>query len=181
MRTGASGDERAQQCEGEGSGGGHVRERTLAGSPAPARTISLNPFPCADRSASVRTMSRARATPAQRRSDAAPLALVVAGWVLALAPLAHPLLAHGTPFLRQTADAGWVNHADRQHAPTGPASPAAHQHAPGAPEHLQLPLLAAAPALPFQTVMRAVLPPPRGEHRPVSLPRRWSQEQPQAP
>lgn len=118
----------------------------------------------------------------QRRSDAAPLALVVAGWALAVAPLAHPLLAHGTPFLRHAADAGWVHHEkDGHHAPSRPASPATHHHAPGAPEHLQAPLLAAAPAGPFQTVMRAVLAPPRAECRPLTLPRRWSDEQPQAP
>lgn len=127
-------------------------------------------------------MSPARATQAQRRRDAAPLALVVAGWALAAAPLAHPLLAHGTPFLQHPADEGWVHHQkDGQHAPTGVPRPTAHHHAPGAPEHLQVPLLAAAPALPFQTVMHAVLSPPEAQHRPVSLPRRWSNEQPQAP
>jgi hypothetical protein len=127
-------------------------------------------------------MSRDRATQAQRRCDAAPLALVIAGWALAAAPLAHPLLAHGTPFLEHAEDAGWVHHQEHgQHEPPGAPRPSAHHHAPGAPEHLQVPLLAAAPALPFQTVMRAVLSPPTGEHRPVSLPRRWSNEQPQAP
>lgn len=126
-------------------------------------------------------MSRARSTHAQCRSDAAPLALVVAGWVLAVAPVAHPLLAHGTPFLRQPADAGWVHHAERSPTPGGPVRPASHSHAPGAPEHLQVPLLAAAPPAAFLTVMRAVVSPPRGERRPFSLPRRWSEEQPQAP
>ncbi|MGZ5957158.1 MAG: hypothetical protein ACXWLI_01955 [Myxococcaceae bacterium] len=126
-------------------------------------------------------MSRARPTHAQRRSDAAPLALVLAGWVLAVAPVAHPLLAHGTPFLRQAADAGWVHHADGSRVPGEPVRPASHRHAPGAPEHLQVPLLAAVPPAAFLTVMRAVVSPPRGERRPVSLPRRWSEEQPQAP
>ncbi len=126
-------------------------------------------------------MSRARSTHAQHRSDAAPLALVVAGWVLAVAPVAHPLLAHGTPFLRQAADADWVHHPDGSRTPAGPVPPASHSHAPGAPEHLQVPLLAAAPPAAFLTVMRAVVSPPRGERRPISLPRRWSEEQPQAP
>lgn len=126
-------------------------------------------------------MSHRRSSPAQRRSDAAPLALVVAGWVLAVGPVAHPLLAHGTPFLGEAADARWVHHADGSQSPTRPALPASHQHAPGSPEHLQLPLLAAAPPTVFLTVMRAVPAPAPAEHRPVPLPRRWREEQPQAP
>jgi hypothetical protein len=126
-------------------------------------------------------MRPARRTHAQRRSEAAPLALVLAGWVLAVAPVAHPLAAHGTPFLRHSADEGWVHHGDGGGGESGPAVPAGHHHAPGAPEHLQLPLLAAAPPVVFQTVVLAVRPPPPRTGRPLSLPRRWSQEQPQAP
>ena len=126
-------------------------------------------------------MRRARSTPAQRRSDAAPLALLLAGWMLAVAPLAHPLLAHGTPFLHHVADRGWVHHRDGHGEPSGPARPEEHHHAPGAPEHLQLPLLAAAPPTVFQTVVLASQPPQPDARRAVSLPRRWSQEQPQAP
>ena len=101
-------------------------------------------------------MSPTRRTLAQRRSDAAPLALVLAGWALAVAPIAHPLLAHGVPFLRDAADERWVQHESDPHGqPRGPQH--GHSHAPGAPEHLQVPALAA------------------------TLPRRWSQEQPQAP
>jgi len=122
-----------------------------------------------------------RGTPEQRRSDAAPLALVLAGWVLVVAPLAHSLLAHGTPFLRHSADEGWIHHRDGHPAGGGPAAPAGHHHAPGAPEHFQLPLLAAAPLTVFQTVLLGVRPPPPRSGRPLSLPRRWSQEQPQAP
>lgn len=126
-------------------------------------------------------MRRARTTHAQRRSDAAPLALVLAGWVLAIAPLAHPLLAHGTPLLRQAADEGWVHHGGSEHRPSAPATPVEHHHAPGAPEHLQLPLLAAAVAALFLTVVLSFRRPPSAARRAVSLRRRWSQEQPQAP
>ncbi len=126
-------------------------------------------------------MRPARRTPEQRRSEAAPLALVLAGWALAVAPVAHPLLGHGTPFLHDSADEGWVHHGDGRGGDGGPAVPAGHHHAPGAPEHLQLPLLAAAPPPVFQTVVLAVRPPPPRAERPLSLPRRWSQEQPQAP
>jgi len=125
-------------------------------------------------------MGRARTTQAQRRSDAAPLALVIAGWVLAAAPIAHPLLAHGTPFLRSAADDGWVHHADSRN-PTRPSAPPQHHHAPGAPEHLQLPLLAVVTPPAFETVMLAWRLPPQVPARNVLLPRRWSQEQPQAP
>lgn len=122
-----------------------------------------------------------RRTPAQRRSDAAPLALVLAGWALAVAPVAHPLLAHGVPFLRAAADEHWVQHESDPHH--GPGSQPGHQHshAPGAPEHLQISVLAVAAPPVFQTVMLALPAPPRGERRAVTLPRRWSQEQPQAP
>jgi hypothetical protein len=126
-------------------------------------------------------MRRARATHAQRRSDAAPLALVLAGWVLAVAPLAHPLLAHGTPLLRQAADEGWVRHGAGDGRTTGPATPAEHHHAPGAPEHLQVPLLAAAAPTVFQTVVLASRQRPPVAGRAIPLSRRWSQEQPQAP
>ena len=125
-------------------------------------------------------MGRAQTTHAQRRSEAAPLALVLAGWVLAVAPIAHPLLAHGMPFRRGAADDGWVHHT-RGHAPTGPSAPAEHHHAPGEPEHLQLPLLAVVTPPAFQTVLLASRVPPPVPGRSVSLPRRWSQEQPQAP
>jgi|SRR5512143_3885903 hypothetical protein len=125
-------------------------------------------------------MRPARASPAQRRSDAAPLGLVLAGWVVAVAPVAHPLLAHGTPFLRTGADEGWVHHAEG-HAPSVPSLPPEHRHAPGSPEHLQLPLLAAAPAVAFRTAVLALRRPASPTRRALSLARRWSQEQPQAP
>ncbi len=127
-------------------------------------------------------MRPTRRTPAQRRSDAAPLALVLAGWALAAAPVAHPLLAHGVPFLRHAADERWVQHeSDRQPHQPGPQPWHGHSHAPGAPEHLQVPVLAAASSPLFRTVMLALPAPPRREHLPITLPRRWSQEQPQAP
>ena len=126
-------------------------------------------------------MRPARRTHAQRRSEATPLALVLAGWVLAVAPLAHPLLAHGTPFLRHSADEGWVHHGDGHRSDGAPAVPAGHHHAPGAPEHLQLPLLAAAPSAVFQTVVLTLRPPPLRAGHSLSLSRRRSQEQPQAP
>ena len=127
-------------------------------------------------------MRPARRTPAQRRSDAAPLALMLAGWALAVAPVAHPLLAHGVPFLRDATDDRWVQHESdgRQHPP-GPQPWHGHSHAPGAPEHLQISVLAAAFVPVFQTVMLALRVPPRSERGPITLPRRWSQEQPQAP
>jgi hypothetical protein len=127
-------------------------------------------------------MRPSRGTPAQRRREAAPLALVLAAWALAVAPIAHPLLAHGTPFLRTALDDGWVHHAAGGHSGRGgvPLSPA-HHHAPGAPEHLQLPLLAAATPTVFATVLIAVRPPPPSPGVALSLPRRWSMEQPQAP
>jgi len=127
-------------------------------------------------------MRPTRGTPAQRRSEAAPLALVLAAWALALAPVAHALLAHGTPFLRTADDERWVQHeSDPQHHPPGPQPWHGHSHAPGAPEHLKVPVLAAASSPVLLTVMLALPAPPRSEHRPVTLPRRWSQEQPQAP
>jgi hypothetical protein len=126
-------------------------------------------------------MAPIRGSPAQRRRDAAPLALVLAGWALAVAPVAHPLLAHGAPFLRLATDEGWVHHEARGNPGRGVPLPAAHHHAPGAPEHLQLPLLAAAAPPVLETVLVAVRPPPPVPGIAVSLPRRWSQEQPQAP
>jgi hypothetical protein len=127
-------------------------------------------------------MRPTRGTPAQRRSEAAPLALVLAGWVLAVAPIAHPLLAHGTPFLRVAAEEGWIHHAAHG-APgrRGMPLPPAHHHAPGAPEHLQISLLAATPPTLFRTVVLASPAPHPLARRPVVLPRRWSTEQPQAP
>ena len=122
-----------------------------------------------------------RRTPAQRRSDAAPLALVLAGWALAVAPVAHPLLAHGLPVLRDAADERWVQHGSDRHHEPGPRPWHGHSHAPGAPEHLQVPVLVAASSPGFRTVMLALPAPPRSEALAVSLPRRWSQEQPQAP
>jgi hypothetical protein len=127
-------------------------------------------------------MPLTRGTPAKRRSEAAPLALVLAAWSLAVAPVAHPLLAHGTPFLRSAGDEGWVSH--EPHAPArhdGLPLPPAHHHAPGAPEHLQVPLLAAAPPTVFETVLLVLRSPPAAAGLAVALPRRWSQEQPQAP
>ncbi|HET6983923.1 MAG TPA: hypothetical protein VFI53_17405 [Myxococcaceae bacterium] len=127
-------------------------------------------------------MRSTRGTPAQRRSEATPLALVLAGWALAVAPIAHPLLAHGTPFLPVAADEGWVHHATHgSHGQGGVPLPPAHHHAPGAPEHLQLPLLAATAPTSFETVLVAVRPPPPSQGVAVSLPRRWSEERPQAP
>lgn len=142
----------------------------------------MNPVGLLDRTGVIGPMGPIRRTPAQRRSDAAPLALVLAGWALAIAPVAHPLLAHGVPFLHDAADAGWVRH--EAHGRTGHDGlplPPEHHHAPGAPEHLQLPLLAAAVPTAFQTVLLAVRPPPPAPGLTVTLPRRWSQEQPQAP
>jgi hypothetical protein len=125
-------------------------------------------------------MSPTRRTLAQRRSDAAPLALVLAGWALAVAPIAHPLLAHGVPFLRDAADERWVQHESDPHGhPRGPQH--RHSHAPGAPEHLQVPALAAAPSPVFQTVMLALAALAQSERLAATLPRRWSREQPQAP
>ena len=123
-----------------------------------------------------------RRTFAQRRSDAAPLALVLSAWALAVAPVAHPLLAHGVPFLRAAADERWVQHeSDEQHEPSGPRPGHGHSHAPGAPEHLQVPVLAVAAFPVFRTVMLASPVPPPSAGLAVTLPRRWSQEQPQAP
>jgi hypothetical protein len=125
-------------------------------------------------------MHPARRTLAQQRSDAGPLALLLASWVLAVAPVAHPLLAHGVPFLRDGADERWVHHGGGPIGSSRPTLPPDHHHAPGSPEHLQLPLLAAAPPVSFETVMVAArLPPPL--LRRTALPRRWSQEQPQGP
>ncbi len=125
-------------------------------------------------------MGHARATLAERRSDAAPLALLLAAWALALAPVAHPLIAHGAPAVHDRADDGWVHHGQERRAPDR-RRPAAHHHAPGAPEHLRLPLLAAATVALFRTVVLASPAPPAHVARPVPLPRRWSQERPQAP
>jgi len=122
-----------------------------------------------------------RSRHAQRRSEAAPVALVLAVWVLAIAPLAHPLLAHGAPFLRQSADEGWVHHRTSGHPPATPALPGEHRHAPGAPEHLRLALLAAVAPRVFETAVLAFRSLPPVAIRAVTLPRRWTQEQPQAP
>jgi len=126
-------------------------------------------------------MGPTRRTPAQRRSDAAPLALVLAGWALAVAPVAHPLLAHGPLFLRAAADERWVQHDADGHAGQTPPRPAGHSHAPGSPEHLQVPALASVPPQTLETVEVAqrTSPPPTGLA--PAIPRRWSQEQPQAP
>src|SRR6516164_7113069 len=104
-----------------------------------------------------------RRTPAQRRSDAAPLALVVA-------PVAHPLLAHGLPFLRDAADERWVQHGSDRHHEPGPQPWHGHSHAPGAPEHLQVPVLAAATSPDFWTVMISLLAPAPSEALAVFLP-----------
>lgn len=126
-------------------------------------------------------MRTTRRPPAQRRSDAAPLALVLAGWALALAPVAHPLLAHGVPFLRLAADERWVQHDADGHEGRAPPRRAGHSHAPGAPEHLQVPVLAVAASPALEAVLLA-LPAQRARTGlAVALPRRWSQEQPQAP
>ncbi|HEY1905105.1 MAG TPA: hypothetical protein VGG91_03630 [Myxococcaceae bacterium] len=127
-------------------------------------------------------MRPTRGTSAQRRSEAAPLALVLAGWALAVAPVVHPLLAHGTPFLRAAADEGWIHHTAHG-APGGGGVPLppAHRHAPGAPEHIQLPLLAVTPPAIFRTLVLASPAPHAPVRRPVVLPRWWSMEQPQAP
>src|SRR5215831_14750191 len=82
----------------------------------------LNPIRTGSRSSFPETMGRAGTTQAQRRSEAAPLALALVGWVLALAPIAHPLLAHGAPFLRTTLDDGWVHHPGERQSP-GPSAP----------------------------------------------------------
>ena len=126
-------------------------------------------------------MRPARSRHAQRRSETAPVALLLAVWVLALAPVVHPLLAHGAPFLRQAADEGWVHHRASSPSPANPAVPGEHRHAPGAPEHLKLALLAAALVLVFRTVVLAFRSPPLAPALAVALPRRWSTEQPQAP
>jgi len=54
-------------------------------------------------------MRPTRRTPAQRRSDAAPLALVLAGWALAVAPIAHPVLAHGQSGRDDGPGESWVD------------------------------------------------------------------------
>jgi hypothetical protein len=126
-------------------------------------------------------MRTTRRPPAQRRSDAAPLALVLAGWALAVAPVAHPLLAHGVPFLRLAADERWVQHDGAGHPEQVPPRRASHSHAPGAPEHLQISVLAAAASPALEAVLLALPAPPARAGLAVALPRRWSQEQPQAP
>jgi len=126
-------------------------------------------------------MRTPRRPPAQRRSDAAPLALVLAGWALAVAPVAHPLLTHGVPFLRVAADERWVEHDGAGHREQAPPRRAGHSHAPGAPEHLQVPALAASTASALEAVLLALPAPPPRAGRAVALPRRRSQEQPQAP
>ncbi len=126
-------------------------------------------------------MRPTRRTSAQRRSDAAPLALVLAGWALAVAPVAHPLLAHGVPFLHLAADGGWVQHDADGHDGRTPPRPAGHSHAPGSPEHLQLPVLAVAAPPVLEAVLLASPAPPPPAGLALALPRRWSQEQPQAP
>jgi len=126
-------------------------------------------------------MSLASPILAQRRRDAAPFALVLMGWVLAVGPLAHQLLAHGAPFLQHPGDDGWVQHANERGSPRAPARPPAHHHAPGSPEHLQVPLLATAPVTALRAVLVATPAAPLPAWRPVTLPRRWTEEQPQAP
>jgi len=124
---------------------------------------------------------RTHLTPVQRRGDAAPLGLALAGWVLVLAPVAHPLLAHGGPFLRGPLDDAWVHHGSTPGRSSGPAEAPGHHHAPGSPEHLQLPLLAALPQPAFETAMLSGRAPRTLPGEAVSLARRWSEERPQAP
>jgi hypothetical protein len=127
-------------------------------------------------------MAPTRGSPTQRRRGATPLALMLAGWALAVAPVAHPLLAHGTPFLRLATDEVWVHHEAAHGSPgRGVPLPSGHHHAPGAPEHLQLPLLAAIAPPVLERVLLAVRPPLPVPGIALSLPRRWSEEQPQAP
>ena len=140
----------------------------------------MNPPGPLVRSLAVVTTHPARRSLAQRRTDAGPLALVLAAWVLGVAPSAHPVLAHGTPFLRAAADEQWVHHGDGRTGSHPASAPLQHHHAPGSPEHLQLPLLAAEPPPALEPPMLAALALPAPPQGAVLL-RRHSQEQPQAP
>jgi len=109
----------------------------------------------------------------KRRLRAAPLGLALLGWGLGLGPLAHAVLAHGDPVVRDSADPGWVAHAEHagRHRGGLPPAPAGHEHAPGAPEHLRLAVLPSAAVLVVAAVLVAVdVAPVRGWEAPV-LPR----------
>ncbi len=111
----------------------------------------------------------------QRRQRAAPLALLLLGWGLGLGPLAHAVLAHGEPRVRDSAEQSWLRHAlsARPARPTrGDAAPT-HRHAPGAPEHLQLAVSATAVCLAVALLLQRVWTLAAPAWRTPLLPRWW--------
>ncbi len=111
------------------------------------------------------------------------MALLLLCWGLGLGPLAHAVLAHGEPVVRDSAERGWLQHTGSGHpAPPsrGDAAPA-HRHAPGAPEHLQLAVSAAVVCLAVAVLLHRVwMPAAPGWHAPV-LARWWRPAVPGAP
>jgi hypothetical protein len=74
----------------------------------------------------------------ERRLRAAPFGLLLLAWGLGVGPLAHAVLAHGSPLVHERGDQGWVQHAVAERERVPREGPPAHHHAPGALEHLQL-------------------------------------------
>ena len=109
-------------------------------------------------------MGRTGATPAsperQGRLRAAPLGLLLLGWGLGLGPLAHAVLAHGEPLLRDSAEHGWVRHSapDPRGVPAPRGAAPTHRHSPGGLEHLQLALFATVVALAVPVLLRRTAP-----------------------
>jgi hypothetical protein len=114
-----------------------------------------------------------------QRARAAPLGLLLLGWGLGFGPVAHAVVAHGDPVLRDSGDTSWAQHTrgsggERSPVPT-------HRHAPGALEHLQLVIASVAVALvvaAFRLRVRSAL---EVAWRGPFLPRWWLPEVPCGP
>jgi hypothetical protein len=116
---------------------------------------------------------------AERRMAAAPLALLLVGWGLAVEPLSHAVIGHGLPVLTGTSDATWVRHGPKRSAP--PARPQGHRHAVDALDHFQLSIQPSAPPVVAPLlVVRAESS--REARKPApARDRRWSPAVPQGP
>lgn len=119
----------------------------------------------------------------ERRRKAAPAGLSLLLWGLGLGPLAHAVLAHGEPLLRETSDQGWVHHAgdERGQRPGDRRELPSHHHAPGALEHLQLAISEVAVTLSVPAVVLAVAMEELAAWRGPVLSRRRVPEVPGAP
>jgi hypothetical protein len=116
---------------------------------------------------------------AERRKAAAPLALLLIGWGLALGPLLHALIGHGLPVLTTAADTTWVRHGPERSGP--PARPHGHSHPVDSTDHFQLSIHPVVP--PVTAPMLVVRAESSGEvpQQEPTLARRWSPAVPEGP